>query len=88
MPTGVPAAMEPAAAVVAASATESATVERERPVLTDGSAAASREYWVLNAAVEPKVILKKALGGPESLGQGRNSLRRPGGRHVRQRTHQ
>jgi hypothetical protein len=59
----MPAAMEPAAAVVAASATESATVERERPVLTDGPAAAPREYWVLNAAVEPKVILKKALGG-------------------------
>jgi hypothetical protein len=62
--TGMPAAMELAAAVVAASATESATVERERPVLIDGPAAASREYWVLNAAVEPKVILKKALGGP------------------------
>ncbi len=56
--------MEPAAAVVAASATESATVEIEQPVLANGPAAASREYWVLNAAVEPKVILKKALGGP------------------------
>ncbi len=62
--TGVPAAIEPAAAVAAVSATESAAVERERPVLTDGPAAASREYWVLNAAVEPKVILKKALGEP------------------------
>jgi len=64
VPTGVPAAVEPAAAVAAVSATEPAAVERERPVLTDGPAAASREYWVLNAAVEPKVILKKALGEP------------------------
>jgi hypothetical protein len=62
--TGVPAAVEPAAAVAAAPATESAAVERKRPVLTEGPAAASREYWVLNAAVEPKVILKKALGEP------------------------
>jgi S-DNA-T family DNA segregation ATPase FtsK/SpoIIIE len=64
--TGVPAAVESAAAV-AASATESAAVERERPVLTDGPAAASREYWVLNAAVEPRVILKKALGEPAAM---------------------
>ncbi len=60
--TGVPAAVEPAAAVAAVSATEPAAVEGEQPVQTDGPAAASREYWVLNAAVEPKVILKKALG--------------------------
>ena len=62
--TGVPAAVEPAAAVVAASAAEPATVEEERPVLANGPAAASKEYWVLNAAVGPKVILKKVLGGP------------------------
>jgi hypothetical protein len=60
--TEEPATVEPAAAVAAASATESAAVERERPVLTNGPAAAPREYWVLNSAVEPKVILKKALG--------------------------
>jgi hypothetical protein len=65
--TGVPAAMEPAAAVAAASATESAAVKRERPVLTNGPAVASREYWVLNAAVDPKVILKKALDGPAAI---------------------
>jgi hypothetical protein len=62
--TGVPAAVEPAAAV---SATEPAAVERERPVLTNGPAAASREYWVLNAAVEPKVILKEVLDGPAAM---------------------
>ncbi len=59
--TGVPAAEEPAAAVAAVSATEPAAVERERPVLVEEPAAASREYWVLNSAVDPKVILKKAL---------------------------
>jgi hypothetical protein len=61
--TGVPAAVEPAAAAVAASAAEPATVEEERPVLANGPAAASREYWVLNAAVGPKVILKKVSSG-------------------------
>jgi hypothetical protein len=62
--TGVPAAVEPAAAAVAASAAEPAAVEEERPVLANGPAAASKEYWVLNAAVGPKVILKKVLIGP------------------------
>jgi len=65
--TGVPAAVEPAAAVAAVSATEPAAVERERPVLTNGPAAASREYWVLNAAVGPKVILKEVLDGPAAM---------------------
>jgi hypothetical protein len=61
VPMGVPAAVEPAAAVAAVSATEPAAVERERPELADELAAAPREYWVLNSAVDPKVILKKAL---------------------------
>jgi hypothetical protein len=62
--TGVPAAVEPAAAVVAASAAEPAAIEKERPVLANVPAAASKEYWVLNAAVGPKVILKKVVIGP------------------------
>ncbi len=65
-PTGVPAAKEPAAAVAAASATEPAAAERERPELTDEPAAAPREYWVLNSAVDPKVILKKAFEATDS----------------------
>jgi hypothetical protein len=60
-PTGVPAVEEPTAAVAAASATEPAVAERERPELTVEPAAAPREYWVLNSAVDPKVILKKAF---------------------------
>ena len=97
-PTGVPAVVEPAAAVAAVSA----TAERERPELADEPAAAPREYWVLNSAVDPKVILKKAFSesaataaetaaaGAEWGGEpvpGPESPRRPGGRHVRQRTH-
>ena len=73
--TGVPAAVEPAAATaaaavepaastVAASAAEPAAVEGERPVLAYGPAAASKECWVLNPAVGPKVILRKVLEGP------------------------
>jgi hypothetical protein len=61
---GVPAAVEPAAATVAASAAEPAIVEGERPVLANGPAAASKECWVLNPAVGPKVILRKFLVGP------------------------
>ena len=61
VPMGVPAAVEPAAAVATVPATEPAAVERERPELPDEPAAAPREYWVLNSAVDPKVILKKAL---------------------------
>ncbi len=64
VPTGVPAAVEPAAATVAVSAAEPAAVEGERPVLAYGPAAASKECWVLNPAVGPKVILRKALVGP------------------------
>jgi hypothetical protein len=41
VPTGVPAAVEPAVVVMTVSAAESATVEGEQPVLTDGPAAAS-----------------------------------------------
>ncbi len=62
--TGVPAAVEPAAAVVAASAAEPAVVEGEWPVLAYGPAAVSKECWVLNPAVGPKVILRKVSVGP------------------------
>ena len=46
---------------MAVSAVEPAAAERERPELAGESAAAPREYWVLNSAVDPKVILKKAF---------------------------
>ncbi|MFO0001518.1 MAG: hypothetical protein ACK559_10330, partial [bacterium] len=59
--TGLPAAVEPAAAVATASAAEPAAVERERPELADEPAAVPREYWVLNSAVGPKVIPRRAL---------------------------
>ncbi len=49
VPTGMPAAVEPAAAVATVSAMEPAAVERERPELTDEPAAAPREYLVLNS---------------------------------------
>ncbi len=63
-PEGVPAAVEPAAVTLAASAAEPAIVEGERPVLANGPAAASKECWVLNPAVGPKVILRKFSVGP------------------------
>jgi hypothetical protein len=70
VPTGVPAAVEPAAACVAASAAEPAAAVGERPVLVYGPAAASKEYWVLNSAVGPKVILRDFLVGPTATAAG------------------
>jgi hypothetical protein len=64
VPRGVPAAVEPAAATVAAPAAELTAVEGERPVLANGPAAASKECWVLNPAVGPKVTLRKLSVGP------------------------
>jgi hypothetical protein len=56
--------VEPAAATVAASAVELTAVDGERPVLANGPAAASKECWVLNPAVGPKVTLRKLSVGP------------------------
>jgi hypothetical protein len=64
VPTGVPAAVEPAAATAAASAAEPTAAEGERPVLANEPAAASKECWVLNPAVGPKVTLRKLSVGP------------------------
>ncbi|MFN9905403.1 MAG: hypothetical protein ACK56F_04665, partial [bacterium] len=59
--TGAPAVVESAAAMAAASAVESAAAKRERSELAGESAAAPREYWVLNSAVDPTVIPKRAF---------------------------
>ncbi len=58
--TGVPAAVEPAAAT---SAVEPTAAEGERPVLADGPVAASKECWVLDPVVGPKVKLRKLSVG-------------------------
>jgi hypothetical protein len=57
VPESAPAAVEPAAAV-------SAAEKGERPVLANGPEAASKECWVLNPAVGPKVTLRKISAGP------------------------
>ncbi len=62
--TGVPASVEPAAATAAASAAEPIAAKGERPVWANGPAAASKECWVLNPVVGPKVILRKLSVGP------------------------
>jgi hypothetical protein len=63
-PGSMPAAVEPAAATVMVSAVEPAAVKGEQPVLANGPAAASKECWVLNPAVGPKVTLRKISVGP------------------------
>jgi len=60
-PTGASAVVEPVAAEAAVSAMEPAAAEQERPEQADEPAAAPREYWVLNSAVDPKVILKRTF---------------------------
>ncbi len=52
------------AAQAAAAAPAAEVVTAVRPVLVDGSAAASKEYWVLNSAVGPKVIPRDFLVEP------------------------
>ncbi len=66
--TGMPAAVEPAAATVVVSATESMAAKGGRPVLANGPAAASKECWVLNPGVGPKVILSRHSVGPAAAG--------------------
>jgi hypothetical protein len=68
--TGVPAAVEPAAATAAASAAEPIVAKGERPVLANGPAAASKECWVLNPEVGSKVILRKFSVGPATVAAG------------------
>jgi hypothetical protein len=72
--TGVPAAVEPAvepaAATAAASAAEPVAAKGERPVLANGPAAASKECWVLNPVVGPKVILSRHSVGPATAATG------------------
>jgi hypothetical protein len=66
VPEGVPAAVEPAAATLAASAAEPAGVEGERPVLANGPAAASKECWVAKPCwtqSDTEEILGRADGG-------------------------
>ena len=75
VPTGVPAAVEPAAATVAASAAEPIAAKGEQPVLANGPAAASRECWVLNPVVGPKVNLRKLSVGPAAAVAGSAAAR-------------
>ncbi len=63
VPESAPAAVEPAAV---ASAAEPEAEKEERPVLANGPAAASKECWVLNTAVGPKVTLRKISVGPKA----------------------
>jgi hypothetical protein len=61
--TGTPAAVEPAAATAVVSAAGPTAAKGERPVLANGPAAASKECWVLNPSVGPKVTLRKLSVG-------------------------
>ncbi len=55
--------MEPAAATAAASAAGPTAAKGERPVLANGPVAASKECWVLDPVVGPKVKLRKLSVG-------------------------
>ncbi len=68
--TGMPAAVEPAAATAAGSAIEPIAAKGERPVQANGPAAASKECWVLNPEVGPKVVMRKLSVGPVAAAAG------------------
>jgi hypothetical protein len=56
---GKPATVEPTAATAAPTAAEG-----ERPVLANGPVAASKECWVINPGIGPKVIVRRISSGP------------------------
>jgi len=68
--TGMPAAVEPAAATAAVSAAEPIAAKGEQPVLANGPAAASKECWVLNPGVGSKVIMRKLSIGSTAAAAG------------------
>jgi hypothetical protein len=92
-PAAATAAVSAAESTAAVSAAESTAAKGERPVLANGPAAASKERWVLNPGVGSKVIMRKLsmesaaaaarTAAAESLCQGRNCPRWPGGRRRR-----
>jgi hypothetical protein len=61
---GEPAAVEPAASTAAVSAAAPTAAKGERPVLANGPVAASKECWVLNPGIGPKVIVKRTSSLP------------------------
>ncbi len=84
MLAGKLAAVESAAATVAVSAVAPTAAKGERPVLANGPVAASKECWVINPGIGPKVIEGSLMdrrrqrlppqerGKPEGLCQGRD----------------
>jgi hypothetical protein len=75
---GKPAAVEPAAATAAVSAAAPTAAERERPVLANGPVAASKECWVINPGIGPKVIVRRIFSGPAAAGAAAPGERRAG----------
>jgi hypothetical protein len=61
---GKPAAVEPAAARAAVSVVALTAAKGERPVLANGPVAASKECWVMNPGIGPKVIMRRISSGP------------------------
>ncbi len=61
---GEPAAVEPTAATAAVSAAAPTAAEGRRPVLANGPVAASKECWVINPGIGPKVIVRRISSGP------------------------
>jgi hypothetical protein len=60
---GEPAAVEPTAATAAVSVAEPTAAKGGRPVLANGPVAASKECWVINPGIGPKVIVRRVPSG-------------------------
>jgi hypothetical protein len=57
-------AAKPAAVTAVVSAVTLTAAKRERPVLASGPVAASKECWVMNPGIGPKVIMRRISSGP------------------------
>jgi hypothetical protein len=80
--TGKPAAVKSAAATAAVLAAAPATAEGERPVLANGPVAASKECWVMNPGIGPKVKVRKVSSGPAAAAEATASEDRHAGELV------
>jgi hypothetical protein len=66
---GKSAAVEPTAATAVVSAVAPTAVKGGRPVLANGPVAASKECWVMNPGISPKVIMRRISSGPAAVAE-------------------
>jgi hypothetical protein len=69
----VASAVEPTAAIAAMSAVEPTAAGKGGPVLANGPVAATKECWVINAGISPKVIVRRIRKGSAAAAEATTS---------------